>query len=202
MTPFEVLQISPAASQDEAKEAYHALAKKWHPDKFSGPEKAAAEEQFREITEAYAKIKSGSAASPIAAATGPKSPQDWLSEAQGGLAQKNYDLAISLSQFCFQFSEIAEHARLLYAKALEETGRDLKSRTRAYEEVARVNPNNAVAVAKLAELYKELNMPAKAEGMAKRARALGGSKPRNAPPPEKLGAGGIVGKFAGFFKRG
>jgi len=27
MNPFEVLQISPSASQDEAKEAYRALAK-------------------------------------------------------------------------------------------------------------------------------------------------------------------------------
>ncbi|MDR2560969.1 MAG: DnaJ domain-containing protein [Holophagales bacterium] len=211
MNPFEVLQISPAASQDEAREAYHALAKNWHPDKFSGPEKNAAEERFREITEAYAKIKNGSVALPdvapspvVAAPPAPatKSPKDWLLEAQGGFAQKNYELAISLSQFCFQFPEVAEQARLLYATALEETGRDIKSRTRAYEEVARINPNNVRAVAKLAELYSVLNMPARAASMAKKAKALGVSAPRKAPPPDKPGAGGIVGKFAGFFKRG
>jgi tetratricopeptide (TPR) repeat protein len=225
MNPFEVLQIGPAASRDEAKEAYHRLAKKWHPDKFSGPEKTVAEDKFMEIAEAYAKIKSGEAAvhlpnpqpqPPLASAPAQgaaaqvlKAPKDWLSEAKNGFEQKNYELALSLSHFCFQFPEVAERARLVYAMSLEAAGKDTKSRTRAYEEVIRINPNNKEAVTKLAELYLALNMPTRAESMALKAKALGTPLPSSAAIPKKQRGntspqegGGIMGKLTAIFKRG
>ncbi len=47
---FEVLGVSKSATDDEMKTAYRRLAKKYHPDV---NKEAGAEEQFKEVTEAY-----------------------------------------------------------------------------------------------------------------------------------------------------
>jgi len=57
--PYDVLQISRGASQEEIKTAYKALAGKYHPDKVLhlGEEfQSLAEERFKEIQDAYQKI--------------------------------------------------------------------------------------------------------------------------------------------------
>jgi len=57
--PYDVLQISRSASQEEIKTAYKELAGKYHPDKVLhlGEEfQSLAEERFKEIQEAYQKI--------------------------------------------------------------------------------------------------------------------------------------------------
>ena len=48
---YEILGVSRSASKDEIKNAYRALAMKYHPDKNKD---ASAEERFKEISEAYA----------------------------------------------------------------------------------------------------------------------------------------------------
>ncbi len=57
---YEVLEISPSATDDEVKSAYRRMAMKHHPDKVAtlGPEvQKAAAEKFRKIQEAYETIK-------------------------------------------------------------------------------------------------------------------------------------------------
>ena len=48
---YEVLGVSKTASQDEIKAAYRKLAMKYHPDR--NPDNKAAEDKFKEATEAY-----------------------------------------------------------------------------------------------------------------------------------------------------
>jgi curved DNA-binding protein len=48
---YEVLGVNKSASQDEIKKAFRKQAKKYHPD--ANPDNPAAEEQFKEINEAY-----------------------------------------------------------------------------------------------------------------------------------------------------
>jgi len=50
---YEILGIKKDASVDEIKKSYRSLALKYHPDRVSGDKKAA-EETFKEISEAYA----------------------------------------------------------------------------------------------------------------------------------------------------
>ena len=53
--PYDILGVSPNASDDEIKNAYRRLAKKYHPDANPGSEYAA--EKMREINAAYDKIQ-------------------------------------------------------------------------------------------------------------------------------------------------
>ncbi len=50
---YQILGVNKKASADEIKKAYRKLAVKWHPDK-NPNNKAAAEEKFKKISEAYA----------------------------------------------------------------------------------------------------------------------------------------------------
>ncbi len=55
--PYKVLGISPNATNEEVKNAYRELAKKYHPDNYSGsPMADVAEEKMKEINEAYDEI--------------------------------------------------------------------------------------------------------------------------------------------------
>ncbi len=55
--PYRVLGVSPSASDDEIKKAYRNLSRKYHPDaNVNNPNKAQAEEKFKEIQAAYNQI--------------------------------------------------------------------------------------------------------------------------------------------------
>ena len=52
--PYDVLKVSPNASDDEIKKAYRELSRKYHPDaNVNNPLADLAEEKFKEIQEAY-----------------------------------------------------------------------------------------------------------------------------------------------------
>ena len=52
--PYQVLGISPSASDDDVKKAYRSLAKKYHPDVNNGSKEA--ELRMKDINEAYSAI--------------------------------------------------------------------------------------------------------------------------------------------------
>ena len=54
--PYDVLGISPGASEEEVKASYRTLAKKYHPD--SNPGDTVAAGRMNEINEAYAYLQS------------------------------------------------------------------------------------------------------------------------------------------------
>lgn len=55
--PYQVLGVSRDASEDEIKKAYRALSRKYHPDaNVNNPNKAQAEEHFKQVQQAYAQI--------------------------------------------------------------------------------------------------------------------------------------------------
>lgn len=56
-SPYEILGVSPNATNEEVKKAYKELAKKYHPDNYvDSPLADMAEEKMKEINEAYDEI--------------------------------------------------------------------------------------------------------------------------------------------------
>ena len=50
MNPYDVLGVTPSATDDEIKKAYRSLSKKYHPDSHAGkPDEKIAEEKFKEV---------------------------------------------------------------------------------------------------------------------------------------------------------
>ena len=62
MDPYKVLGVSPNATDEEIKQAYRRMAKKYHPDLNPGDEEAA--RKMQEINAAYEKIKNPEKANP------------------------------------------------------------------------------------------------------------------------------------------
>ena len=55
--PYQVLGVSPSASDEEIKKAYRNLSRKYHPDaNINNPNRAQAEEKFKEVQQAYDQI--------------------------------------------------------------------------------------------------------------------------------------------------
>ena len=55
--PYQVLGVSRSASDEEIKKAYRALSRKYHPDaNINNPNKAQAEERFKQVQQAYDQI--------------------------------------------------------------------------------------------------------------------------------------------------
>lgn len=196
MNPYEILEISPGAPAEDIKAAYHRLAKKWHPDRFSGAEKEEAEKRFRQLAEAFNMLKDvgkredlskhfEKPASPEKPAvqlqqepvpqTVPlheRTPADWYEEAKRAFESGESDKALGLVQYSIRMDPDKAESYVLLAKCLEAGGGDKKALVKALENAVRLNPKDVDTTIWLAQIFQDVGMYARATKLWDSARNL------------------------------
>jgi len=214
MNPYEILELSPGASAEEIKSAYHRLAKQWHPDKFQGPAKAEAESRFRQLAEAFSMLKDvGRPANPSAAVPSPamatesridlddapppkeRHAEDWYKEAKASFEQKNPSKALGLVHFAIKMDGTRGDYHALLAQAIAATSGDQKAESRALETAIRLNPKDVDSTIMLAELFQSVGMYARATSLWETARRLAPNHPHFAKPTPPKGKDKITGSL-------
>ena len=196
MNPYEILEISPGSSTEDIRSAYHRLAKKWHPDRFTGVEKEEAEKRFRQLAEAFNMLKDTGKRErmnrppvappdsvpetiqlqeepiPQTVPLSERTAADWYEEAKKAFESREYEKALGLIQYCIRMdAEKAEH-HVLFAKVLDVGGGDKKILVRALETAIRINPKDADSTIRLAEVFQAVGMYARATKLWEKARYL------------------------------
>ncbi len=194
MNPFEVLEISPDASPEDIKAAYHRLAKQWHPDRYTGQEKEAAEARFRELAEAFGILKdpvkraslqpvrpkpqAPESARPAGEPARERTPEDWAAMAQEALGEDKLDQARALVHYAIRMAPGKASYHALLATILERDGGDVRQVVKALETAVRLDPRDVESHIKLAGHFEHLGMAARAKSHLQKALELAPNHPK------------------------
>lgn len=148
--PYSILGVSPSATDDEIKNAYRNLARKYHPDNFTddNPLKDLAKEKMQEINEAYDEIQ-GLRASGSRGGSGKRgSSGGYQSSTNGGvyinirqkISQNRYKEAENLLLSIQEVDRVAEW-HFLYSICLLQRNRTHEA-MRELEIACSMDPNN------------------------------------------------------------
>ena len=200
MNPFQVLEIPPDASADDIKAAYHRLAKRWHPDRYTGAEKAEAENRFRELAEAFSILKDPakrltlqqqlpkSQPSPVEKepeGAQERTPEDWAAMAKTAFEEGNIDQARALIHYAIRMDGEKAHYHALLASILEKEGGDLRAVVKSLETAVRLAPRDVDSHIRLAGHFQTLGMAARAQRHLQAAKDIAPNHPKLRTPASK-----------------
>jgi Flp pilus assembly protein TadD len=207
MNPFNVLEIPPDASPEDIKAAYHRLAKRWHPDRYTGAEKIEAESKFRELAEAFSMLKDPgkrltlqqqmprAQPAPAAAAIESESaqertPEDWAAMAKTAFDEGKVDQARALIHYAIRLDGQQPRYHALLASILEREGSDLRAVVKALETAVRLAPRDVESHIRLSVHFQTLGMAARAQRHLQMAREISPNHPKLRTPVPKGAKGG------------
>lgn len=212
MNPFTVLELPSDASPEDIKAAYHRLAKRWHPDRFTGEEKVEAEQKFRELAEAFSILKDPgkrltfmqqmpkeqTTQSPErqAESAQERAPEDWATMAKQAFEEGRVDQARALIHYAIRLDDTKPKYHAMLATILEREGGDPRAVVKALEATVRLAPGDVDSHIRLALLFQSLGMAARAQRHLKVAREISPNHPKlrqfNAPGVKPSGPGGTA----------
>jgi len=196
MNPFNVLEIPQDASPEDIKAAYHRLAKRWHPDRFSGQEKVEAEARFRELAEAFSILKdpakrltlqqqmpkvqtpAGAAPSPEQDSAQERTPEDWAAMAKTAFEEGKVDQARALIHYAIRLDEQKPAYHALLASILEREGGDLRAAVKALETAVRLAPRDVESHIRLSLHFQTLGLAARAQRHLQIAKEIAPNHPK------------------------
>lgn len=193
MNPFTVLEISPDASPEDIKAAYHRLAKRWHPDRYAGEEKVEAENRFRELAEAFSMLKDPAkrltfqqqqprpqAGPAVTEVESPqeRTPEDWATMAKTAFEEGNNDQARALIYYAIRLDGEKPQYHSLLASILEKEGGDLRAVVKALETAVRLAPRDVDSHIRLAHHFQTLGMAARSQRHLQAAREISPNHPK------------------------
>ncbi len=192
MNPFNVLEIPPDASPEDIKAAYHRLAKRWHPDRFTGVEKEEAELRFRELAEAFSVLKdpvkrqtlqqqmpkpqAGVQNEPESALE--RTPEDWAAMAKAAFEEGKSDQARALIYYAIRLDGEKAGYHSLLAAILEREGGDLRAVVKALETAVRLAPRDVDSHVRLAGHFQTLGLAARAQRHLQLAQEISPNHPK------------------------
>jgi curved DNA-binding protein CbpA len=182
LTHYDTLGIERDATDQEVRKAFRRLALQHHPDRYSGDKRAAAEERFQSITEAFNILSH------------PSSREKYDTEISKGTHNQTMDmreisrrLAAKGSQ-CMREGNVAEavehlkaaidhddenaRAHYFYALALGKIPNKAPDALRHMERASSLEPGNATMKAEAAALALAAGMKSRAARLAEEALAL------------------------------
>lgn len=197
---YEVLELGKFAGIEEIKTAYHALARKYHPDRFHQSEpdlRRRVDSAFARIAQAYEMLSdqqrrgaydaarasqsprrsapksAAPAKSPDAAAPGPEISPAELSfqRGQAALKQNRLDEAVRLLAEAAMLAPREARYRAHYGHALIGQVNSRRIAEAELQAAVSLEPDNASYRVMLAELYKALGLRRRATGELQRALA-------------------------------
>ena len=200
MNPFNVLEIPSDATSEDIKAAYHRLAKRWHPDRYTGPEKEEAESRFRELAEAFSMLKDPASrlalqqqqpkTQPAQTEKEPEPPKertadDWAEMAKIAFDEGKTDQARALIHYAIRLDDQKSKYHALMATILEKEGGDPRAVVKALESAVRLAPRDVEIHIRLAGYFQALGMAARAQRHLEAAREISPNHPKLRPATGK-----------------
>jgi curved DNA-binding protein CbpA len=191
---YEILSVPTDASEDQIKDAYHRLAKKYHPDRFQSKEHGAsirktAEKLFTYITGAYAtlgdsslrarydetrNIKDSRVNATLEARAAVEADKEKMADAlfsKGRIALQDgdYEKAVEHLKECVWLRPDVPKYHHFLGSAQAEIPRLRKESERHFLRALELNSTSATTHVSLGKLYLRVNLPRKAEAQFREA---------------------------------